>query len=123
MTTTLNHTIVPSRDKVAAAKLFAELAGMNYEGKFAHFEVVRVNETLTLDFDDAEDFSRHHYAFHVSDDDFDAILSRVQAAGIAYGSEPSAQDNMEVNTKRGGKTIYFRTPGDGHSMEFMTRKM
>ena len=87
MTITLNHTIVPARDKEAAARLFAHLFGLNFEGPSGRFAPVRVNETLTLDFDDAvEAFESHHYAFHVSDAEFDAVLQRVQAAGLAFGS-------------------------------------
>jgi hypothetical protein len=62
--------------------------GLRYEGPGGHFAPVRVNETLTLDFDDADSFDVHHYAFHVSDPEFDAILDRVQKAGIPYGSDP-----------------------------------
>jgi len=89
MTITLNHTIVPARDKEAAARSFAQLFGLNFEGSSGRFAPVRVNETLTLDFDDQVGaFEIHHYAFHVSDAEFDAILQRVQAAGLPFGSTP-----------------------------------
>jgi catechol 2,3-dioxygenase-like lactoylglutathione lyase family enzyme len=52
MTITLNHTIVPARDKEAAARLFAQLFGLRFEGESGHFAPVRVNESLTLLFDD-----------------------------------------------------------------------
>ena len=71
----LNHTVVPARDKEAAARFFAEIFGLPYEKTGGYFAPVRVNETLTLDFHDAVDrFEIHHYAFHVSDQEFDAIL-------------------------------------------------
>ena len=82
MAITLNHTIVPARDKEASARFFADIFGLKYEGASGHFAPVRVNETLTLDFDDADGFDIHHYAFHVSDEEFDAIFKRVQGAGI-----------------------------------------
>ena len=51
MTIILNHTIVPSRDKVASAQFFARISGLTYEGTIGHFAPVQVNETFTLDFD------------------------------------------------------------------------
>jgi catechol 2,3-dioxygenase-like lactoylglutathione lyase family enzyme len=120
MAITLNHTIVPARDKVTSAQWFAQIFGLSYDGPAGHFAPVRVNETLTLDFDDAEQFERHHYAFHVGEDEFDAILGRVKTAGVAFGSEPRAQDNGEINTRRGGRGVYFRD-ANGHSWELLTR--
>ena len=75
MTITLNHTIVSARDKDAAARFFAEIFGLRFEGLNGHFAPVRVNDTLTLDFADAKGtIASQHYAFHVSDAEFDAIL-------------------------------------------------
>ena len=119
MTITLNHTIVPAHDKEASARFFAQLFGLPYTGLSGHFAPVQVNQTLTLDFDNAEHFESHHLAFHVSDEDFDAIFSRIKAAGVPYGSEPGAQDNGQLNTRRGGHGVYFRDP-NGHSLELLT---
>ncbi|MDE3074253.1 MAG: VOC family protein [Chloroflexota bacterium] len=116
----LNHTIVPAHDKQTSARFLADILGLEHDAPFGHFAPVRVNEELTLDFDDADQFDRHHYAFLVSDEEFDAIFLRVQAAGLRYGSLPGAQDNMEINHRRGGRGFYFRDP-NGHSMEVMTR--
>jgi catechol 2,3-dioxygenase-like lactoylglutathione lyase family enzyme len=89
MTITLNHTIVWARDKDAAARSFAEIFGLRFEGSGGHFAPVRVNDTLTLDFADAKGtIAGQHYAFHVSDAEFDAILQRVKDAGLAFGSGP-----------------------------------
>ena len=74
MTIKLNHTIVPAHDKEASARFFAQIFGFIYEGPMGHFAPVRVNEDLTLDFDNAESFESHHYAFYVSDDDFDSLF-------------------------------------------------
>jgi len=62
----LNHTIVPARDKEASARFFAQIFGLTYDGPMGHFAPVRVNEDLTLDFDNAESFEIHHYAFYVT---------------------------------------------------------
>jgi hypothetical protein len=93
MAVILNHAIVPSRDKEAAARWFAEMFGLDYDGAMHGFAAVRVNDTLTLLFDDAEAVARQHYAFHVSEAEFDAILERVRAAGLSYGSAPSTPDD------------------------------
>lgn len=120
MAITLNHTIVPARNKEASAEFFARIFGVPYEGIiFGHFAVVRVNDTLTLDFADRESVESHHYAFHVSDEEFDGIFARVKDAGITYGSEPGKWDDMQLNHRRGGRGFYFRDP-NGHSLELLT---
>ena len=119
MAVLLNHTIVPAKDKEAAAKFFAEIFGFAYDGPRGHFAPVKVNESLTLDFDDADPVPHHHYAFHVGDEEFDAILGRVKERGVAFGSQPGAQDNGELNERRGGRGFYFRDP-NGHSYELLT---
>jgi len=120
MTITLNHTIVPARDKEAAARFFAQIFGLHFEGVGGHFAPVRVNDTLTLDFATATGpITSQHYAFHVSDAEFDAILQRVQAAGLAFGSGPRSLVDGKLNDWNGGRGVYFRDP-DGHILELMT---
>ena len=120
MSIVLNHTIVPARDKDAAARFFARIFGLPYAGPPGHFAQVRVNDTLALDFGDANEFEAHHYAFHVNDAEFEAILARVQAEGIAWGSAPGKLDDRQLNDWNGGRGVYFRDP-DGHVLELMTR--
>ena len=81
---------------------------------------VKVNDRLTLDFDQDDSFEPHHYAFHVSDDGFDAIFQRVQQAGLAYGGYPWDAENRKLNDWNGGRGIYFRDP-NGHLLELLTR--
>ena len=119
MTIELNHTIVPSRDKVKSAKFFARIFGLSYDGGVSHFAPVRVNEALTLDFDDRSEFESHHYAFKVSEEEFDQIFGRIQAEGIPYGSGPRALDNMNINHRGGGRGVYFLDPDD-HILEILT---
>jgi catechol 2,3-dioxygenase-like lactoylglutathione lyase family enzyme len=119
MTITLNHTIVPVRDKVAAAQFFAEIFGLHYDGKTDYFAPVQVNDTLTLLFDDETSFDSHHYAFHVSDSEFDAIFGRIKNAKIAYGSGPGSLEDGKLNNWNGGRGVYFRDP-NGHVLELMT---
>ncbi len=119
MTIELNHTIVPSRDKDAAARFFARIFGLDYSGPGGHFAAVKVNDRLTLDFDNASEFEHHHYAFHVSDAEFDDIFGRIESEGIVYGSGPRSHENMELNHRNGGRGCYFEDP-DGHLLELMT---
>ncbi len=125
----LNHTVVPARDKVASAKFFARIFGLPFdESAVGYFAPVRVNDALALDFadnkswTDSADSDRvaiHHYAFRVGEDEFDEIFSRIQAEGIAYGSEPDSRDDMKINHRGGGRGVYFDDP-DGHILELLT---
>jgi catechol 2,3-dioxygenase-like lactoylglutathione lyase family enzyme len=119
MPITLNHTIVPARDKQAAAKLFAEIFSLEVGAADAYFAPVRVNDGLTFLFSDEGPFESHHYAFHVSEAEFDAILSRVKARGIPYGGGPFRHTDGQINTRRGGHGFYFEDP-NGHLLEVMT---
>ncbi len=128
MTIRLDHTIVPAKDKLLSAEFFAEIFGLKVtQGYFAQ---VRVNESLTLDFsDEPEDWGGPgfdpakgrslHYAFHVSDKEFDAIFARVKAKGLPYGSGPSHHTDGRLNRRRGGRGFYFEDPY-GHLLEVMT---
>jgi catechol 2,3-dioxygenase-like lactoylglutathione lyase family enzyme len=118
MTITLNHTIVPACDKVAAAKFFARIFGLK-RGRTGYFAPVKVNKTLTLLFDDETKFDSHHYAFHVGKAEFEAILGRVKKAGIDYGSAPWSLADGKLNDWGGGRGFYFTDP-DGHVIELMT---
>jgi catechol 2,3-dioxygenase-like lactoylglutathione lyase family enzyme len=115
----LNHTIVPAHDKEASARWLAEILGAKYEGTHFHFAIVRINDQLTLDYDDADSFEHHHYAFKVSESEFDQIFARVKDKKIVYGSQPYATEDMQINHRRGGRGFYFRDP-EGHMMEVLT---
>jgi catechol 2,3-dioxygenase-like lactoylglutathione lyase family enzyme len=121
MTIELNHTIVPARDKLASAKFLAMILGLSFDERAVeYFAPVRVNERLTFDFDDDVDRCEvHHYAFKVSETEFDAIFGRIQAAGIPYGSEPNALQDMTINHRHGGRGVYFSDP-NGHILELLT---
>jgi catechol 2,3-dioxygenase-like lactoylglutathione lyase family enzyme len=131
MTIELNHTVIPARDKVASAKFFARVLGLPFEEEaVGYFAPVRVNDALTMDFVDGAqwitDFAKSaqiptlHYAFKVSEEDFDAIFERIHAEGIAYGSgPPNPLDDMQLNHRGGGRGVYFRDP-DGHVLELLT---
>jgi catechol 2,3-dioxygenase-like lactoylglutathione lyase family enzyme len=116
----LNHTIVPSHDKESSANFFARIFGLRYDGPAGHFAPVQVNDSLTFDWDNRDQFESHHYAFMVSDEDFDAVFGRLKAESVRYGSGPGSPDDGQINTRHGGRGLYFRDP-DGHLLEIMTR--
>jgi catechol 2,3-dioxygenase-like lactoylglutathione lyase family enzyme len=116
----LDHTIVPSHDKEASARFFARIFGLEYQGPWGPFAPVKVNDTLTMDFDERRDqFDSMHYAFITSDDEFDAVLERVTREGIAYGSGPFSSEDGEINHLYGGRGFYFHDP-NGHLLEVIT---
>jgi hypothetical protein len=115
----LDHLIVPSRDPIASAQELARLLGVPWEVEHGHFTPVYVNDTLTLDFAQREQFNSHHYCFHVSETEFDDILARVRGAAIPYRSTPRGSDDLQLNTRLGGRNFYW-TDSDGHIWEVLT---
>ena len=113
----LDHTIVSVKDKEVSARFFARVMGLEYRGTSGTQGFVRVNDALLLRFDERER-EHEHYAFHVSDAEFDAILARVAEEGAAYGSSPQNAD-MEWADRDGGRRAYFKDL-DGHSIEILT---
>ena len=119
MEITLNHTIIPCDDNVKSAKFYTRIFGFKYIGKFARFIVVRVNKTFCLDFANSEKFESHHYAFKVSEQNFDAIFERLKMENIKYGSGPYSSKNMKINHDNDGRGVYFRD-ANGHLLEILT---
>ena len=115
----LDHLIVPSHDPVASAQSLASILDVPWEAERGHFTPVYVNETLTLDFAERQQFDSHHYCFHVSNAEFDGIFARVQAAGIKHRSTPLGSDDLQLNTRLGGRNFYWND-SDGHIWEVLT---
>lgn len=121
MAAQLDHFTVPCRDQVAAARLLAELLGVPWApAAGSPFVAVYVNDGLTLDFDQSPDpLPILHYCFRVGEAEFDAIRQRLQTAGIAYRSEVRGPVDFQVNTRFGGRLLYWNEP-DGHQWEILT---
>ena len=117
----LDHFIVSCRNKAAAARQLGELLGVPWaESGLGPFAPVYINDGLTLDFfETQEDFPVEHFCFRVSDQEFDAILGRLQAAGIAYRSTVRGPMDMKVDTQFGGRGLYWNVP-EGHQWEMLT---
>lgn len=112
---------MPARDKEASARFYEMMFGFEYVGPMGHFTPVRIpSQSLTLDFDQDEGFTPRHYAFKVSEAEFDAIFEKVVAAKLPYGSGPFAAEDMQINHWNGGRGVYFRDPS-GHLLELLTR--
>lgn len=117
----LNHTIVWSRDRHRAADFLAEILGLPAPRPFYHFQVVELGNGVSLDFMDHPDpIDTQHYAFLVSDAEFDAGLERVKARGLTFWADPARREAGEINHHFGGRGFYFENP-DGHLLELITR--
>ena len=119
MAIVLGHLLVPSRDKNVGARFLAQLLDVPCQLADGMFAPVYVNESLTIDFCDWDEFEVHHYCFHVSDQEFEAILGRIQDARVEYRSSPHGPMYMQVSTENGGKNLYWFDP-DGHNWEILT---
>lgn len=119
MTIHLDHFIVSARNKVAAARQLGELLGVPWaESGMGPFAPVYLNDGLTLDFFETdEDFPVEHYCFRVAPQEFDAILARIQAAGIPYRSTVRGAMDHQVSAEYGN--IYWNQP-EGHQWELLT---
>jgi len=117
----LDHTIVPCRDAVASARFLADLLGVPWAPTaLGPFSPVFVNGGLTLDFQQTDEaYPVYHFCFRVDDAAFDAILARIQAAGIPYRSAVRGPVDHAVSTAFGGRGIYWNEP-DGHQWEMLT---
>ena len=121
MTVQLNHTIVWSRDQHRSAQFFVDVFGRPAPVRFGPFLVVEVDNGVSLDYHDTDDdIAPQHYAFLVSEADFDAIFGRVVERGLDYWAEPGRSQPGRINHHDGGRGVYFPDP-DGHFLEIITR--
>ncbi len=121
MAVELNHTIVAARDKLAAATFLTDLLGLPAPTPFGPFLVVTLGNGVSLDFiDTSDDIHPQHYAFLVSESDFDVIFGRIRELGLPYWADPAHHESGEINTRDGGRGVYFDDP-NGHILELITR--
>jgi catechol 2,3-dioxygenase-like lactoylglutathione lyase family enzyme len=121
MAVQLNHTIVHARDRDATAAFFTELLGLPDATTFGPFRVVQVANDVSLDVvANAGDITSQHYAFLVSEGEFDEILGRIKQRGLTYWADPSHHVANEHNTNDGGRGLYWSDP-NGHNLEIITR--
>lgn len=117
----LNHTIVHSRDKQESASFLAELLDLPAPVPFGPFLVVQVANDVSLDFiDEPGEVHPQHYAFLVSEPEWDQIFARIQALKLPYWADPFKSRPGETNTNDGGRGVYWEDPS-GHFLEIITK--
>lgn len=121
MAVELNHTIVHVTDQDASAAFYTELLGLPAATRFGPFLVVEVANNVSLDLREvAGPVTSQHYAFLVSEEDFDQIFGRIQARGLTYWADPAGREPGQINRDDGGRGVYWEDP-DGHFLEIITR--
>jgi catechol 2,3-dioxygenase-like lactoylglutathione lyase family enzyme len=121
MTAQLNHTIVYSADRAKSARFLAEILGLPAPVRFGPFEVVELDNGVSLDFAAADGpIQPQHYAILISEADFDAVFGRIREQGLQYWADPRRSRPGDINHNDGGRGVYFPDP-DGHYLEVMTR--
>jgi catechol 2,3-dioxygenase-like lactoylglutathione lyase family enzyme len=121
MSIELNHTIVHTSDREASANFLSEILGLAEPRSFGPFLAVETANGVSLDFmADPGPIAHQHYAFLVSEADFDAIFGRISARGMTYWADPAQRRENVINTRDGGRGFYFLDPS-GHFLEVLTR--
>lgn len=120
MAIVIDHIVLPARDNEASARFLAAILGVPYAGPDRHFAPVRVNDTFSVVFLTTPEVAALHLGFHIAEEDFDGILARLRARGIAFGNDPRDQTNGRTDHPFGGRGLFFLDP-DGHLFEVMTR--
>jgi len=121
MAVQLNHTIVSAHVKQASADFLAGILGLSTPAPFGPFVMVQTDNEVTLDFvDSAGEIVPQHYAFLVGDGEFEEIFGRIREREISYWADPYHREPGEINTRDGGRGLYFDDP-DGHNLEILTR--
>jgi catechol 2,3-dioxygenase-like lactoylglutathione lyase family enzyme len=116
----LNHTIVAARDKRESAAFLTEILGLAPPTSYGPFAVVELANDVSLDFIDDPEIHARHYAFLVSEEEFDQIFGRIRERGLDYWADPFQQHPGEINTNDGGRGVYWHDP-NGHVLEIITR--
>jgi hypothetical protein len=107
----LNHTIVWSSDQTKSARFLAEMLGRPAPLRFGHFDVVELDNGVSLDFANAEGPIRpQHYAFLISEADFDAVLGRIRERGWTIGPTRREIAPARSITSVAGAGSTFPTP-------------
>jgi len=117
----LNHTIVWCRDTRVSAGFLAELLGLPEPVAWGPFMIVDMANGVSLDYHQVDgEIASQHYAFLVSEDEFDTIFGRIVERGMEHWADPAKRDAGAINRDDGGRGVYFEDP-DGHFLEIITR--
>jgi catechol 2,3-dioxygenase-like lactoylglutathione lyase family enzyme len=117
----LNHTIVHAHDSAASAQFLAEMLGLPAPVRWGPFQVVTTANEVNVDFmDQAGEIRPQHYAFLVSEPEFDQIMGRIEARQMAFWADPGRSAEGSINHHDDGRGVYFQDP-DGHLLEVITK--
>ena len=117
----LNHTIAWCSDKAKSAGFLAHIVGLPAPRQFFHFLVVDLSNEVSIDyFETDEQIALQHFAFLVSEEEFDSSFRRIEELGIEYWADPGRTMAGQINNHDGGRGVYFKDP-DGHLLEIITR--
>ena len=121
MTVQLNHTIVSCRDQLQSAAFLAGILGLPPATRFGRFLVVQADNGVSLDFAETSgQITAQHYAFLVSEKEFDEAFDRIREQDLPYWADPAQTRRQAINHRDGGRGLYFEDP-DGHLLEILTR--
>jgi catechol 2,3-dioxygenase-like lactoylglutathione lyase family enzyme len=121
MTVELNHTIVATRDPEVSARFLADVLGLAEPAPFGPFMVVETGNRVSLDYLETDgEIVSQHYAFLVTEEEFDQIFGRIEERELPYWADPGRRLAGEINRNDGGRGVYFPDP-DGHVLEIITR--
>jgi catechol 2,3-dioxygenase-like lactoylglutathione lyase family enzyme len=116
-----NHTILKAHDSKASATFLAEMLGLPSPEHWGPFQMVRTENDANLDYMDTDgEIVTQHYAFLVSEAEFDEIFDRVRGRKLTYWADPAQKQQGEINRHDGGRGVYFEDP-NGHLLEIITR--
>jgi catechol 2,3-dioxygenase-like lactoylglutathione lyase family enzyme len=121
MTAQLNHTIIWCRDKVASSAFLTDILGLPRARPFLDFLVVDLGNGVSMDYYEKDgEIARQHYAFLVSDAEFDASFARIEGLGLTFWADPAREMESQINRHWGGRGVYFEDP-DNHLLELITK--
>ena len=116
----LNHTIVHASDQNHSARFLTELLGLPEPVRYGPFLVVEVANGVSLDYMTAQGpITGQHYAFLVTEEEFDEIFGRIQERGLEYFADPHGNEPGEINHHYGGRGVYWADPS-GNWLEIIT---
>jgi catechol 2,3-dioxygenase-like lactoylglutathione lyase family enzyme len=121
MAIVFNHTILSARDSEASARFLAEMLGLPAPRHWGPFKMVTTENGTDLDYMHTDGkITPQHYAFLVSESEFDEIFGRIRERNLPYWADPSQTQQGEINHHDGGRGAYFEDP-NGHLLEIITR--
>jgi len=119
-TVQLNHTIVNCSNQSESSSFLVEILGRPAATRFGPFHVVSLDNDVSLDYLQTDKLiEQQHYAFLITESEFDAVLGRIIDRGITYWADPDRTRTGEINRSDGGRGVYFNDP-DGHLLEVIT---